>query len=84
MHSVRKAEVQPFVSFVLSRLQIRRFLLLCHGIPNHLSVPVHFHIIDLRPNEQQEIIRANCNQYLVSPAVQRLVIIAVNILRNDR
>lgn len=81
--SVRKAEIQPLIPLITRRLKIRLLLLLTHTIPPPVPPLINRHIIHLRANKHHEIIRTNRDQNLVSAAIQRLVVFAVDVLADD-
>jgi hypothetical protein len=82
-HSMRKPEIQTLISLVFCGLQIRLLLLRTHIPPNSLAFFVRVHVIHLRPDEYQEVPRTDRNQNLVASAIQRLIVISVDVLADN-
>lgn len=80
---MRKPKVQPLIPFILRRLKIRLLLVLIHTLPHTLSLLIGRHIIHLRTNKHYKIPSAYRNQHFIAPAVQRLIIIPINVLADD-
>lgn len=80
---MRKPEVQTLVALICRSLQISFLVLSRHTVPNRVPPLIDCHIEYLRADEQRKIVRADSNQHLVAPAIQRLVIFAVDVLRDD-
>lgn len=80
---MRKPEIQSLVTFVLRRRQVVVLLLPAHAIPNPLPLLIHINIKRLRPKKQQKVHRTNRHQHLITPPIQRFIVLAIDIRRND-
>ena len=80
---MRKSEIQALIALIFGRLQIRLLVLPRHGVPNGFSLLIDRHIVYLRTNEQHKVVRANGKQYFVSATIHWLIILAVDVLRNN-
>jgi hypothetical protein len=80
---MRKSKVQTLIPLILRSLQIRLLLLLAHTRPTPLSLPIDIHVIPLRSNEQCKVVDSKSNQDLVTTTIQRLIVVAVDVLAND-
>lgn len=81
---MREPEIQPLIPLVLRRLQIRLLLILAHASPNIIPSLVHPDVVQLRANKDGKIPRADCDEDFITPTVQRLVIVAVDVLADNR
>jgi hypothetical protein len=77
--SVSEPEIESFISFVLRCLKIRLLLFFVHTSPYLLTFLVYAEVVDFRPNEDCDVPRAERNEHLVPSAIQRLIVIPINI-----
>lgn len=75
----RKAEVQAFVPLVSGGSEIVVLFFRRHRVPFIPSLLVHALVEYLRPNEEHEIVGANSQENLVSPTIERLIVVAVDL-----
>ena len=52
-------------------------------MPNPISLLIHSNVVELRSNEKQKVVRADCNQNLVSPPLKWFVVVSVDVLADD-
>jgi hypothetical protein len=71
----------PLVPFIGSSLKIVVLLLLCHHTPLLVAFVVPPHIVILSPNDECEVPRHEPEQNLVAAAVERLIIVSVDLCR---
>jgi len=55
------------------------FLLLCHCIPDLISLRVDPHIEDLCANKDKDIIHSYSNEHFITAAIQGLVVVAIDL-----
>lgn len=74
-----KPEVQPLVTFIFGRPQILVLLSIRHGIPNAFSSLISPYVVPLDENCHHHVPTNKCKENFVSPSVQRLVIITIDL-----
>jgi hypothetical protein len=76
-------EIQPLVPLILSRCQINSPLLHTHRAPNLLPRLVPPDVIALGEEKKRQSQNTKPNQHAITPMVQRLVVLAVDIRAYD-
>lgn len=78
-----ESKIQPLHTFVLGANYVLVLLLLGHRVPLLISDLIAPDIERLDDEEQRDVDAANSEQDLVTPAVQWLVVFAVDVRRDD-
>jgi hypothetical protein len=79
-----KAESKSLVSFVLGRRQIIHSLLSSHLILNGVPLLIRPDVVELSEDDNDDFPCQNAQEDLVAAVVVRLVIVAVDLRREDR
>ena len=80
---MRKPKIQPLIPLILRRGQIVLLLLITHVLPDLIPIRIPLHIVVFNANNYHDIIRQDAQQDLVAPAIQRLVVVAVDVGADD-
>ena len=80
---MREPEVQPLVTLILRVLQILMLLILAHRTPLLLPRAVAPSVVQPSEDEQTKRKHIDANQCAVSTEVLRLVVLAVDVGRDD-
>lgn len=74
-----ESEIQAFIPLIRSRGQIFEFLFGCHGIPLPIATPVPKDVVELGEAVEGDIHDENSEKLLVTPAVERRIVRAVDV-----
>ena len=78
-----KPEVQPLHPLILRVENIVFLLFFGHSLPLPIPYAISPNVECLYSIEQENIVHTDTQQYPIAPAIQRLIVIAINISSND-
>jgi len=78
-----KSEIKSFIALILCRSKVIQLLVPRHAIPDLVSLIVLQCVINLRADEQNNVVCRDTKQHFISSVVQRLVLILVDLCRDD-
>lgn len=74
-----ESEIQSLITLVRGCGKIMLLLLLRHRIPFLIPLLVNVHIKQLCSHKHEDVVHCNANQYAITAAVQRLIVIVINL-----